>query len=89
MIVNQRLQGRAHWQFVQARIQYVAGERVEFCTGRIAQTQRFVPFRAFGKDLRNIGEGFGIVDKGRLTVDTAFGGERRLAAGEGETALQP
>ena len=62
MVENQRLQGRAHRQFVQARIQYVAGKRVEFRACGIAQTQRFVPFRAFGKDLRDVGEGFGVVD---------------------------
>ena len=69
--------GKAHRQFVQARLVDVAGEAEKFRAGTFFGADRFVPIGAAIDDVRDVRQRLDIVDDGRASERALDRGERR------------
>jgi len=66
----------------------VAADADEFQAARTIGAGRFVPLGATSEDLRDVGEGFDVVDDGWLLKKTSLAGEGRLVAWIGTMAFE-
>src|SRR4029077_16062507 len=79
-IVDQILQRKSHWQFVESRFVHVTRQAEEFGPRTFLGTDRFIPIRAAVDDMRDIRQRLDIVDDGRRSERALNRRERRTVA---------
>src|SRR6267154_2861701 len=87
MIENNFTQGHAHGDFENARAGNVAADPDKFQAARAAGALRNEPVNTTGENLRDVDEGFHVVNDGGLLPEANLAREGRLVARLGAMAL--
>ncbi len=80
MLLDQLLEGDRHGFFDRARLVDVTGDREKLGAGIVRTAEARIPGRTATQDGRGNGDRLDVVDRGRATIETHVGRERRLQA---------